>query len=318
MNPPKQIVALIAAYNAGEYLRLAVESLLNQTRPLDRIVVIDDGSTDDSMRELADFVAEGTVEISSNGRNIGRARSVNRQFDTIEADYFILLDADDLALPNRVERQLDFMEKNQRLGCSCSFIEYISRSGRRIGNGTLDLLTEDRYNDYLEGSDPFGLFCPAVIIRAEVVKNRDLQFRGDYWPADDVDLWNRIAEAGWLVLAQPEVLVRYRIHSSSAVTSSFVRTRMKFEWLRESLRARRQNQPEPTEEEFHEKWNSVSWGAGFNRARKIRAKGLYRAAGFAMAERKYISAIFTAAGAIMLQPCYAIKRIIAQTQNRHP
>jgi glycosyltransferase involved in cell wall biosynthesis len=311
-----RIAALVPAYNAGRFLLPSVESLLGQSRPLDRIVVIDDGSTDGSISSIRRFADDGRIEIFENPKNLGKADSLNHQFERIDCDYFILLDADDIAKSNRVARQVAFMEENPEIGCSSSFVDYISADGTYVAKGRLDLLDEKRLTEYLAGDEPFGLFCPAVILRASVVKDPELQFRSQFWPADDIDLWNRIAEKGYKVLAQPEQLVGYRIHGKSAVTSGYYRTRMQYEWLRECLRARRSGRPEPSKEEFLEKWNAAPWFQRINRMRKIRAKGLYRSAGFAMAERKYLAAIFTAAGALIFQPGYAIKRLLPQMRSR--
>lgn len=317
MNNPTQdsdltVCAVIPSYNPGRFLVESVRSLLDQTRKPDRIIVIDDASTDGSLESLAEFVRSGDVEIIRNQKNLGKAFSLNAIFNSIPCAYFILQDADDVALPTRIERQLAFIESDQSLACSSSFIEYISGSGKVIGKGVLDLLSKQRLHEYLSGGDPFGLFCPAVILRAEVVKRVNLRFRGEFWPADDIDLWNRIAEAGWLVLAQPEILVQYRIHGSSAVTSSYLRTRMQYEWLRACLRARRCNKPEPTREEFLADWKAASLLKRCNRYRKIQSKGTYRAAGFAFAESKPFRAAFNLLASFTMSPCYASHRLKQQ------
>lgn len=314
-QPPK-VVALVPAYNPGNYLREAVESLLAQTQTLDKLVVIDDGSTDGSIEALGDLRLSGILEIYRNEVNRGRAASINAAFLRYDADYFILQDADDIAKPERVARQVAFLEENADVGCSSSFVDYINAGGEKIAEGKLDLLDDKRLTEYLEGDEPFGLYCPAVILRASVVKDPNLQFRGQYWPADDIDLWNRIAESGIKVRAQPERLVGYRIHGNSAVTSGFARTRMQFEWLRECMRARRTGKPEPTKEEFLAEWNSAPVLKRWNRSRKFLAKGFYRAAGFAAAEKSYVTAAGKAVVALALQPGYSMRRAFMQLRGR--
>lgn len=305
-------VVLIPAYNPGHFLKQAVDSFLNQEYSPSKIVVIDDGSTDDSISSIEHYEETGLIEIHRNKRNIGRAQSVNAALIRYKADYFILQDADDLAKPDRVSRQIHFMEENPDLACSSSFIEYIDAGGRIIGKGKLDLLDDERLNQYLASNEPFGLFCPAIILRANVVKDPALQFRGEFWPADDIDLWNRIAEAGHKVRAQPEYLVQYRIHGNSVVTSGFKKTRMQFEWLRDCLRARRAGLPEPSNEEFLKKWNNAPIFTRINRSRKIYAKGYYRAAGFAYAERDWLLFMRNGLAAAILQPSYTVSRSIKQ------
>lgn len=318
MHKSSKVIALVPAYNAGEYLLPAVSSLLEQTRRPDKIIVINDGSTDGSIETLTDLVKSNQIELITNNKNIGRAQSLNSQFEILTCDYIILQDADDISLPTRVENQIAFMDAHPKIGCSSSFIEYINGSGKVIGKGVLDLVSLQRLQQYLAGDDPFGLFCPAVILRADMLRQTSLRFRGDFWPADDIDLWNRIADHGWDVLAQPNILVQYRIHGSSAVTSSFMRTRMQYEWLRSCLRSRRNGNPEPTRQEFLEDWHSVSIGMRINRYRKIQSKGLYRAAGFAYAERNWCRALTYICAATIMSPIYCISRLIAQSSSLSP
>jgi glycosyltransferase involved in cell wall biosynthesis len=311
-----KVVALVPAYNPGIYLKESVASLLAQVPDVPRIVVIDDGCKDGSIDALLDWEQEARIEIHRNPRNLGKAESLNRAFAAYHADYFIIQDADDLAKPERVAKQVAFMEANPELGCSSSFVDYISANGSYVAQGKLDLLDDRRLEKYLAGDEPFGLYCPAVILRASVVKDPSLQFRGEFWPADDIDLWNRIAEKGYKVRAQPENLVCYRVHGNSAVTSGFTRTRMQFEWLRACLRARRAGNQEPTKEEFLANWNAAPWWLRWNRSRKFLAKGFYRAAGFAAAEKSYLKAVAKASVALLLQPSYSLRRAAMQLRGR--
>ncbi len=315
MQDPK-VVALIPAFNAGSFLKKSVASLLDQVTDRPRIIVIDDASSDNSLNDLLEWEAAGKIEIRRNQRNQGKAESLNQAFAEFEADFFIIQDADDVAKPDRVTRQLAFMQADSAIGCSSSFVDYVNSAGDYVAAGKLDILDDAKQREYLAGDEPFGLYCPAVILRAEVVKNPALRFRGEFWPADDIDLWNRIAEAGYKVRAQPEYLVGYRVHGKSVVTSGFAKTRMQYEWLRACLRARRAKNPEPTRDEFLHNWNAVSWWKRANRSRKFYAKGFYRAAGFAVAEKSYASALAKGLLAIVLQPTYAIRRALSQLQNR--
>lgn len=316
-NPkPPKVLVLVPAYNAGKFLRISIASLVAQVPARPHIVVIDDRSSDGSIESLYDWERDGIIEILRNLNNLGKAKSLNMAFENYNADYFVIQDADDVAKPNRIARQVAFMEQHPDVGCSSSFVDYISADGSHVATGKLDLLDDARLAEYLAGDEPFGLFCPAVILRASVVKDPELRFRGQFWPADDIDLWNRIAEKGFKVRAQPENLVGYRIHGQSAVTAGFTRTRMQYEWLRSCLRARRAGQPEPTKDEFLAVWNAAPWWRRINRHRKIVAKGYYRAAGFAAAEKHYLSAASKYSIAVFLQPGYSLRRAATQLRGR--
>jgi glycosyltransferase involved in cell wall biosynthesis len=309
---PLPVTIIICCHNAAPFIRQAIESCLNQNRPAQKLVVIDDASTDGSVAVMDQYTRAGAMELIQNRHRQGRAISVNRAFETVKTKYIALLDADDVAMPGRFERQVEFMEAHPRIGCSSSFVRYINTVGTRIASGVLSLLTERDLENHLSAGEPIGLFAPAVILRAEVVKNPALRFRAAFWPADDIDLWNRIAEAGWQVLAQPEFLTAYRIHSSSIVTTDARNTRLQYEWVRACLRARRRGLREPAHDEFQRQLEAMPLTAKLNRERKVEAKVSCRAAGFALGERRFIRATLHLAKAFCLQPGYVSRRLAQQ------
>jgi glycosyltransferase involved in cell wall biosynthesis len=312
MSNQPTVTGIIPCYNAGRFVAAAIESLLSQTRPLDELIVIDDCSTDESASIIQTYQNEGRLSRIVNSVRRGRADSLNAVIPDLSTTYVVLLDADDLAHPDRVEKQISFMEACSRLGCSSSFVRYINKNNTVIGRGSLDLLNEYHLQTYLSSNEPFGLFCPATILRTNVFRDPALRFRRAFWPADDIDLWNRIAESGWLVWAQPEYLTDYRIHGGSAVTSNFHATRRKYEFLRACLKARRAGKNEPSEAEFLAMWHDVTLLQKLNRWRKIQAKCCYRTSGFLKGEGHLPAAIFNLACSFLLQPSYTVRRAISQ------
>lgn len=306
-------VVLVPCFNAERYLPASIDSLLQQTNAPSRICLIDDGSSDGSRQTILQYsLAHKHIEAVCFDENRGKATILNEQIGRAEETYIFIQDADDIASLDRLEKQIAFMEKNPEVGCSSSFVRYISEKGRVIGRGQLDLISTEKFTAYLNSMDPFGLFCPAVVVRSSVFQNPALRFRGEFWPADDIDLWNRMAEAGWLVLAQPEYLVDYRVHSTSVVTSSFLKTREKFEFVRACLRARRNGLPEKDWHAFQMDRESRPWHIKLNDRRKTMAKGLYRNAGFRWGSNRRIQALTSLFLATLLQPFYVFPRILKQ------
>lgn len=311
-GPPAPVAVIVASYNSAAFIREALESCLNQTRPPEQILVVDDASTDGSPAILDEYAKSGQIQLVRNPTNLGRCRSFDRALELVTAKYVAILDSDDVALPRRFERQVEFMEAHPRVGCSSSFVHYINARGVKIAHGVLDLLSERDFQRYLKSEEAIGLYCPAVMLRAEVIKNPALRFRHQFWPASDIDLWNRIAEAGWLVLAQPEKLTAYRMHTNSAVSSNVRTTRLQYEWVKASLRARRRGRPEPTREEFIAARNQLPWHIRLNGWRKLEAKACYREAGFAFGERRELRTFGSLVKAFCLQPLYVSRRLILQ------
>lgn len=309
---PSPVAVIIACHNASAYLRETLDSCLNQTRPPEQIIVVDDASTDGSNAVLDEYANAGKIRLVRNPANLGRGRSFGRALEHLTAKYVAILDADDLALPKRFEQQVKFLEANPKVGCCGSFVQYCNQRGEIIAHGVLDLLSEKDFQRYLQSDEPFGLYCPAVMLRAEIFQNPALRFRPEFWPADDIDLWNRIGEAGWQVLALPEFLTLYRIHSGSTVTNQARSTRRQYEWVRACLRARREGCPEPTHEEFFSTFDNVPWYTRLNRWRKAESKVAYRAAGFAFGERRHWRTAGYIVKAFCLQPLRVFYRVCEQ------
>lgn len=306
-----KVTIAIPAYNAEKFLRETIQSCIAQDYKNLDIVVINDGSTDGTLSVAEEFKANNKLNIIDQ-KNKGKAESLNQVMEDVDSDYLAIMDADDVAMSSRISRQVAFMEQHPRLGATSSYLEYISESGRAVGVMKSDLLSAEAATRYEDDNEPFALFCPSAMIRKEVFKNKRLRFRGEFWPADDVDLWNRIYEAGYEVFIQPEILVKYRIHSLSAVTSSFMRTRKQFEYLRECMRARRAGLPEPTRDAHEEGLAKLPLWKKFNRYRKNIAKASYRTAGFAFAEKSYLRAMYYMAKSLICQPSYTLRRLRSQ------
>lgn len=304
---------LVPCFNAEDFILQTIQSLLDQTNTSGDILLINDGSSDKTSEIIEKAIKNcSNVKLISYKNNRGKAIVLNEIFSEIQSKYIILQDADDIAHPTRIERQIAFMESRPKIGCSSSFIRYINTDGRVLGKGVLDLTSKEKLEAYLSSNEPFGLFCPAVILRRKVFENPSLRFRQQFWPADDIDLWNRIAESEWDVRAQPEFLVDYRIHGASAVTSNFWKTREKFEFVRACLRARRQNHSEPTWEEFLRIRETRSLFTKMNDFRKTGAKAFYRTAGFHWGEGKRTLALMEMGIASLLQPGYVLPRLRSQ------
>ncbi|MEO1858120.1 MAG: glycosyltransferase family A protein [Rubritalea sp.] len=310
------VVIVIPVYNAGMFLKEAIDSCLRQTYQALRIVVINDASTDNIAELLGSYDDAAALEVITNHENKGKGRSLNTLLPLLTESYIALMDADDVMYPERIEKQVAFMEKHPGLGASSGFMDYISSTGKIIGKARSDLLSEEDAQQYVKQNDPFAIFCPCAMLRAEIFKDPDLLFRPQFWPADDVDLWNRIHEKGWQVFLQPEPLMQYRIHGSSAVTSSFFKTRHQFEFLRECMRARRRGDTEPTREEFVKMMAERPLWTRFNSWRKTYAKGMYRSGGFAIAEKKPFTAVCLLVVAGLLQPLYVFNRLKPQVLNK--
>src|SRR3954468_1189497 len=111
-HPPTEGVAdgplvtvVMCVYNAGEFLRPSLFSIIDQTyRNLD-ILIIDDGSTDGCFNSVQDLLADGRIRVIHQA-NAGKPVAINRALDQIRGEYYAIQDADDISYPTRIERQV--------------------------------------------------------------------------------------------------------------------------------------------------------------------------------------------------------------------
>ena len=124
------------AFNAEMFLREAVDSILNQTFGDFEFVIVDDCSTDATRQILEEYAdRDSRVKLFRNEVNRGIAATRNRLMAEAspESDYFALMDADDIALPERFEKQLEYLEAHPELAAAGSSIWIIDEESRRIG-----------------------------------------------------------------------------------------------------------------------------------------------------------------------------------------
>jgi len=309
-----KVTVIMAVFNAETYLAQAIESVLNQTYKNFEFIIINDGSTDNSLQVIKKYSATDSRIILDDHVNMGKGESFNRVVDMFaNGEYLFHMDADDIMLPNRIERQLNFLASQDIEAISC-LAYYISGENVRIGKVYNDIKTIEVFNDYIQNNEPIGLLNPGFVIRKDIF-NQVGGYRGRFWPADDIDLYNRVTEIGAKILVQQEILMQYRIHGGSVITSKFINGRMKFEWVRESMWKRRKGETEPTWEEYLAKLNSQSFAQKLNWKRKTYAKHYYRSAGFDFAKKNYSSFIFHLVSAFILQPIHIINKISKQWTN---
>jgi len=113
---PTQPLVTVAmpVYNAGKYLRLAVLSIVKQTFAEWEMLIIDDGSTDNALQDIAD-IEDARIRISRDGQNKGLAVRLNECIDMARGQYFARMDQDDVSYPERLARQLAILQSDPEL-----------------------------------------------------------------------------------------------------------------------------------------------------------------------------------------------------------
>jgi GT2 family glycosyltransferase len=215
------VSVIIPCYNQGHFLGAAIESCLRQTLRDIEVLVVDDGSTDGTefvARAAAD--RDARVKVTS-GPNAGLGAARNRGLAQAQGQYVNFLDADDLLLPTKLERQLDILESSPDVGLVLCDVQLVDGNDRPLP-GRLRLDRIEHPDGVFEALLEAGLFPPHVpLVRSELVaraggfiEDRTLAGHADYL------LWLTIALQGARVATVPESLAAYRQTGSSMSTDA--------------------------------------------------------------------------------------------------
>ena len=307
-----KVSVIMPVYNSERYVGKTIESVLEQTHRDFTFIAVNDGSTDGSAEILRRYAERDSRIIHVDQANQGPGPARNRGAEQAKTRWVFQIDADDLMHPDRIEHQLAFLQENPDVRVSSCFGYYIDDTGRRVGRITHDLTTREKFAWYLRTNEAIGIMNPGIVF------DRDTFLKAggyrDIDKAQDIDLWNRITETGALLLVQPEFLVDMHIHRKSITGSNFIESRMKYEWIREMMRARRRGEEEPSWVEFLARKQEAPLHVRLNWRRKIEAKRMFRQAGMEWAYRRTGAAIANFAAAAILQPGYSFRRLL----QRHP
>jgi len=210
-NPLVSVV--MPAFNAEKYIPEAIESILNQTFKDFEFIIIDDGSSDRTWEIIQEFAKkdERIVPVK-NEVNINVSQTRNKGINLAKGKYIVWADSDDISLPQRIEKQIDFMESNKEVGLCGSFMEFFGSSEKKSIREYSD--KDEVLRKLIFRQNPVAQ--PACIMRTVVLKKS-----GSYPNlslSEDLYVFFRMGEICKFSNIQ-EVLVRYRVHPGSLTSS---------------------------------------------------------------------------------------------------
>jgi glycosyltransferase involved in cell wall biosynthesis len=205
ISSPK-ISVVMPVYNAAPYLTESTESILNQTYEDFEFIIVNDGSTDDTASILAKYEKSDARIRVYHQENQGTVAARNRGCHLACGKYIATMDADDVSLPRRFERQLEYFETHPQIGILGTWVYTVNQNGSP--RGTWCPPTNAKM---LQWTLFFGVCvaAPTVLMRRDVMEKVNF-YTSVTTGVEDVDLWLRassITEFGNV----PEVLLKYRV-----------------------------------------------------------------------------------------------------------
>lgn len=201
------VSVIIAVYNGERFIKSAIESVLSQTFQDFELIIVDDGSTDTTPQILNQFSDSKKITILRNPINKERSYSRNLAISHAHGKYIAILDSDDVCLPERLEKQVRYLEENTDID---------------VIGGQIKLIDDENKELELKYSNPIthkeiawaNLFYTPIIHSTAMIKTINLRKVIGYdlhWPpCEDADLWIRLLKSGAKFANIPDILTRYR------------------------------------------------------------------------------------------------------------
>ena len=207
------ISVLMPVYNAESYVSQAIESILSQSFKDFEFIIIDDGSTDSSLKILKNFSeSDNRIQLYSR-QNQGLIYTLNEGLGYCKGKYIARMDADDISLPNRLKVQVEYMEAHPNCVAVGSGVLLVDPEGDVLCSYPLLLTHQEIDNANLSLKGGSAIVHPSVMFRGGAVESIG-GYRKKYLHAEDIDLFLRLAEVGQLANIN-ENLLEYRMHLAS-------------------------------------------------------------------------------------------------------
>ncbi|HRZ43229.1 MAG TPA: glycosyltransferase [Bacteroidales bacterium] len=206
------ISIVVANYNNGRYLDTLIGSVLGSTLLPRELIIVDDGSTDQSAEILEAYAGNPMLRTIRFTENRGFAHALNAGISAASGRYIGRVDPDDILLPQRLEWQYRYMEEHPEVDVLGGNVMYFhGETGRDIFPSNFRPHHHDILSAYRQGDH--GIQHPTVLVKAPVYKQ--YQYFQEHFPAEDYDVFARMIRDGYRFANLPQPLNRMRIHAGS-------------------------------------------------------------------------------------------------------
>lgn len=209
------VSVFIPMFNSSQYIREALDSIINQTYNNLEIIIIDDGSTDKSV-EIVKSYNDSRIRLIQNECNKGIPYTRNLGLKKAKGKYMAIMDSDDISYSTRIERQVEFMEKNNEVDVVGSFYEIFGYKKSKTVKAKY--VFPDELAIFFLFSN--GICNSTALVRLDTIRNNNITYNNNYFVAQDYDFWTQVSKIGKLQII-PEVLVKYRTGHENITNLSF-------------------------------------------------------------------------------------------------
>jgi glycosyltransferase involved in cell wall biosynthesis len=271
-----KVTVLMPVYNGENYLREAMDSILNQNFTDFEFLIIDDGSTDGSVGVISSYM-DPRIRLEQNGVNQGLIFTLNKGIDLAQGEYIARMDCDDISVPHRLSSQVALLDQNPDIGLCGTSMKFMN----------MDVwVRHPEPHDEIKCRLLFQctLNHPTVMMRKSVLTGYGLYYDWNALHAEDYELWVRMSNLTRMMNIQDDMLW-YRIHPEQIGAKHNVQQQITGRQI--VLQQLRNIGLEPTPEELELHWSLwthnlqpalafvESVGTWFNRIREFNGMSLY-------------------------------------------
>jgi glycosyltransferase involved in cell wall biosynthesis len=203
----------MATFNTPhEYLRASIQSILNQTYSNFEFIIIDDGSSNNDSKVIKEF-KDNRILFFQNSVNIGLASTLNLGIKLSNGKYIARMDSDDIALKNRLMKQITYLEKNPTIDILGSSALYFGSYEKRVNFKRNDNLIKP----FLFLGNP--ICHPTVVFRKKIIENNNLLYPVNQ-RSEDYAMWIKCFELGLKFHNLNEISLKYRVHSKQVTQNN--------------------------------------------------------------------------------------------------
>ncbi|MGA8810059.1 MAG: glycosyltransferase [Thermoanaerobaculia bacterium] len=227
---PASITAILPVYNGRRFVAEAIRSVLAQTLPPCELIIVDDGSTDESLREIGSVTGAPFPIRVLRQANCGQSSARNLAAAEAAGDYFAFLDQDDRWYPDHLEALFEALESDARAGWAYSDFDEVDLAGNLVTKAFIQVAGINHPKRTIQECVQSDLM---VIPSASMIRRKAFEEAGGFDESlcgyEDDDLFVRIFRLGWSHLFLERPLVRFRIHANGSSTSHrFIQSRLRY------------------------------------------------------------------------------------------
>jgi glycosyltransferase involved in cell wall biosynthesis len=204
-----KVSVIMAVYNSEKFLDESINSILSQTLKDFEFIIIDDYSADNSLNIIKKHAKQDKrIILIENKKNLGLTKSLNKGLKLAKGKYIARIDADDIALPERLEKQYKYLEEHQDISLIGGAALVIDKNGKEIKKYK-PITDEKKLKKILVKQN--AIYHPTIMFRNE--KNNS--YREKFYYSQDYDFYLTKISKGKRLINIPDLLIKYRINSEA-------------------------------------------------------------------------------------------------------